>query len=131
MAIIHCDMNSIKEWAKNIITMTKEDLTKATVKEDPVVTIAIVFDGTKVPKCLQVDHAHKVIAGWVFMDNLIDVSDKTAEELKMLLDPKSPIVGSKEVKLRVMLVQKSGVGKSPNSSLSASPQGIYANSSFN
>ena len=53
-AIINCDMNRIKELANNIITMTKEDLTKATGKEDPVVTIAIGFDGTKVTQCLQV-----------------------------------------------------------------------------
>ena len=58
-AIINCDMNRIKERANKNITMTKEDLTKATGKEDPAVTIAIGFDGTKVTHCLQVDHDHK------------------------------------------------------------------------
>ena len=43
--------------------MKKEDLTKATGKEDPVVTSAIGFDGTKVIQCLKVDHAHKAIVG--------------------------------------------------------------------
>ena len=87
-AIIHCDTNSIKEQAKNIIIITKEDLTKATRKEDPVVTIAIWFDGTKVLQCLQVYHAHKAIVGGVFLDHFIDVREKTAELLKMLLGPK-------------------------------------------
>ena len=78
-AIIHCEMNSTKERAKNIITMTKEDLTKAIGKEYPVVTITIGFDDTKVPQCLQVDHANKAIVGGVFTDHFIDVDDKTAE----------------------------------------------------
>ena len=47
---IHCDMNSIKELEENIITMTKEDLTKANGKEDLVVKFSIGFDGTKVPQ---------------------------------------------------------------------------------
>ena len=94
-AIIHCDMNSIKEQAKKIITTTKEDLTKPTGKEDPVVTIAILFDGTNVPQCLQVEHAHKEIVGGVFMDHFIDVGKKIAEELKTLLNPKSSIVQAK------------------------------------
>ena len=49
-AITHYDMNSINDRAKNIITMTKEDLTNDTVKEYPVVTTDIGFDGTKVPQ---------------------------------------------------------------------------------
>ena len=59
--------------------MTKEDLTKATGKEDPLVTIAIGFDGTKVTKFLQVHHAHKAIVGGVFPDHFIDIGNKTAE----------------------------------------------------
>ena len=78
-AIIHCDMNSINERAKKIITIIKEDLTKATGKEDPVVTIAIGFDGTKVTQCLKFDHAHKAIVGGVFPDHFIDVGNKTEE----------------------------------------------------
>ena len=65
-AIIHCAMNIIKDIAKKIITMIKEDLTKATGKEDPVVTISIGFDDTNVPQCLQVYHAHKSIVGGFF-----------------------------------------------------------------
>ena len=45
-AIIHCDMNIIKERAEKTINMTKGDLTKATGKEDTVVKIAIGFDST-------------------------------------------------------------------------------------
>ena len=73
--IIHCDMNSVKERSNNIITMTKEDLTKATRKEDPVVTIAIDFDGTIVPQCPQVDHGHKAIVRGVFLDHFIYVGN--------------------------------------------------------
>ena len=72
--------------------MIKEDLTEYTEKEDPVVTISIGFDGTKVPQCLEVDHDHKAIVGGVFPDHFIDVGDKTAEELKTLLYPKVSIV---------------------------------------
>ena len=86
--IIHCDMNSIKEQSKKIITMTKEELTKATGKEDPVVTIAIGFEGTKVPQCLKFDRAQKSIVGGVFPDHFIDAGNKTEEELKTLFDPK-------------------------------------------
>ena len=67
----------------------------------------------------------------MFPDHFIDVGNKTAEEFKMLLDPKSSIVRSKEVKLCVMSVQNPGVVKSPTSSIGAFPQGINATSSFN
>ena len=124
MAIIHCDMNSIKEWAKNIITMTKEDLTNDTVKEYPVVTTDIGFDGTKVPQWLQVDHSHKAIVRGVFPGHFIYVGDKTAEEFQTLLDPKLSIVIAKEVKLCVMSVHQQCVGESPTSSYGALPQVI-------
>ena len=55
--------------------MTKEELTKATGKEDPVVTIAIDFDITIVPQCPQVDHGHKAIVGGVFLDHFIYVGN--------------------------------------------------------
>ena len=95
------------------------------------ITISMGFDGTKVPQCLQVDHAHKAIVGGVLPDHSIDVRDKIAEELNILLDPKSSIVQSKVVKLCVMLFQQPGFGKSLISSLGAFPQGINAKSSFN
>ena len=125
-AIIHCDMNIIKEREKKIITMKKEDLTKANGKYDPVVTVAIGFDGTKVPQFLKVDHAQKAIVGGVFPDHFINVDDKTEEELKTLLDTKSSIVRTKEVKICVMSVQKPGVDKIPNYSLRSFLQGINA-----
>ena len=130
-AIFVYNMNSIKEIAKKIITITKEDLTKATGKEDPVVTIAIGFDGTKVTQCLTFDHAHKAMVGGVFPDHFIDFGDKTSDELKTLLDTKSSIVQAKEVKLCVMSVYQPGVRKIPTSSLGAFLQEINSKSSLN
>ena len=111
--------------------MKKEDLTKATGKEDPVVTISIGFDSTKVTQCLQVYHAHKAIVRGVFPYHFIDVGNKKAKKLRTLLDSKSYIVRAKEVNIFVMSVQQPGVSKSPTSSLGAFPQGINAKSYFN
>ena len=62
-------------------------MTRASAKEDPVVTIDIGFDGTNVTKCLQVDHANKEIVGGVFPDHLIDFGNKTVEGLKKFWIP--------------------------------------------
>ena len=71
MAIIHYDMDIIKEQAEKIITIIKEDVTRTTGEEDPVVSIALMFYNTKVTQRLQIDHAHRAIVGGGFLTTVL------------------------------------------------------------
>jgi len=130
-AITECGMDTIRERLLHHINIIKADRDDNIPDEEAVVAISIGFDGTKVPQHLQVDHAHKAIVGGVYPNHFIDISAKTEEEVKKLLDPDSSIVKAKEVKVAVVSFQYPGRRHSPYYVLGARPQGLNAASDFN
>lgn len=93
--------------------------------------IAIEFDSTKVPAVLTLLTSTRSIIGGVHLDHIIDVKDKTKEEVKAILDPSSNIERAKELKIAVVAIQNPGIGYSPYFVLAAQPQSINMQSDFN
>ena len=69
--------------------------------------------------------------GGVSAAHFIDISGETDAEVCEMINPKSPIKRSKEVKVVVGSFQRPGVRKSPYVTFGAFPQGLNARSNFN
>lgn len=94
-------------------------------------TVAIGFDGTKVPAILTLSTSTRSIIGGVYPNHMIDITGMTEEEVKSKLDPSSDVERAKELKVAVVTIQNPGIGKSPFFVLAAQPQSINMVSDFN
>ena len=100
------------------------NINKLTSETDPVIVVALGFDGTKVPGCLQVDHSHKAIIGGTHANHFMDISDKTQDEVRAILHPDSDVERAKEVKVP-------GVRHSSYLAIAARPKSLNGKSAFN
>lgn len=99
--------------------------------DNSTLTIAIGFDGTKVPPVLTLSTSSSSIIGGVYPNHMIDVTAMADEEVKAKLDPTSDIERAKEIKVAVITLQNAGIGHSPYFLLAGQPQSINMVSDFN
>jgi hypothetical protein len=93
--------------------------------------VSLGYDGTKLPKVLQVSSTHKAIIGGAFPNHFISIAGKSEDWIKAKLLPDSDIERADEIKVAVLSVQNTKKGKPCFAVLVGQPQTINVASSFN
>ena len=119
-----------KENIKRRLCSSLEKLAENTTSRQRIV-IHLSFDGTKVSTALSMSTAHKAILGAAAPNHIIPIADKTEEEVKDMLDPKSTIERADEIKAAVVSIQTPAKRNTPFFCLVGQPQGINKPSTFN
>ena len=115
------------------ITTRVECVLKAVMSRDSKrkVCLALSFDGSKTPQKLQLSTAHKALVGAVAPMHMIDVREKSEDEVKAYFAKDSGLTLASEVKVAVMTIQAPGDGLSPYVVVAAQPQSLNAVTDFN
>ena len=94
-------------------------------------SFSLAFDGTKTPQKLQLSMDYKAIVGGIYPNHVLDITDKTTEEVKALMADNSDIVRAKEVKACVLTLHGAPPRMSPMSTVAFRPQPLNHSSDYN
>ena len=96
----------------------------------PHIVYSLSFDGTKVPKILQMSARHNAIFGACYPDHIIDVKNKEQNEILNILKDKN-IPRAEELKVAVITFQRVPSGVCPFYVLGARCQSVNESNNFN
>lgn len=87
------------------------------------VTFSIAIDGTKAPRSMNINAAHKCIMGRCYPHHIIDTTNLSKEEINEIMNARHEDLAA-EIKVATICLQNAEKGCTPMSIVAARPQGM-------